>query len=156
MFSFCIRQNSHTNHTTLNPLIKALIYLDMKNPFAPYIKNFSENKLWNKLGKYARQIGLKSVYSVLLLFYAYRRNDTPGWAKRIILGVLGYLIMPIDAIPDLSPIIGYTDDLGMLSFGLVTIASYVNEEVRDKAKKRLKDWFGDYDTQELKEVDEKL
>lgn len=128
----------------------------MKNPFAPYIKNFSENKLWKKLSKYARQIGLKSVYSILLLFYAYRRKDTPNWAKRIVLGVLGYLIMPLDAIPDLSPIIGYTDDLGMLSFGLVTIAAYVNEEVRNQAKKRLKDWFGDYDTQELKEVDEKL
>lgn len=128
----------------------------MKNPVAGYIKKFSEVKLWRKLGKYGRQLGIKSVYTVLLLFYAFRRKDTPNWAKRIILGVLGYLIMPIDAIPDLSPIIGYTDDLGMLSFGLVTIAAYINDEVREQAKKRLKDWFGEYNTLELKEVDEKL
>ena len=128
----------------------------MKNPFSPYIKQFSEAKLWTKLGKYARQIGLKSVYMILLLFYAYRRKDTPNWAKRIVLGVLGYLIMPFDAIPDLSPIIGYTDDLGVLSFGLVTIAAYINEEVRENARKRLQSWFGDYNMTELQEIDEQL
>jgi uncharacterized membrane protein YkvA (DUF1232 family) len=128
----------------------------MKNPFAPYIKQFSEAKLWTKLGKYARQIGLKSVYIILLLFFAYRRKDTPGWAKRIVLGVLGYLIMPLDAIPDLSPIIGYTDDLGVLSFGLVTIAAYINDEVREKARNQLHKWFGDYNAIELEEVDEKV
>lgn len=128
----------------------------MKNPFSPYIKQFSEAKLWKKLSKYARQIGLKSVYMILLLFYAYRRKDTPNWAKRIVLGVLGYLVMPFDAIPDLSPIIGYTDDLGVLSFGLVTIAAYINEEVREQARKRLHSWFGDYNTTDLKEVDEQL
>lgn len=128
----------------------------MKNPFSVYIKQFSEAKLWKKIGKYAKQIGLKSVYSSLLLFYAYRRKDTPGWAKRIILGVLGYMLMPFDAIPDLSPIIGYTDDLGVLSFGLVTIASYINEEVREQARKKLSNWFGDYDVKELQEVDKQL
>ncbi len=128
----------------------------MKNPFAPYIQQFSDKKLWQKLGKYARDIGIKTVYIVLLLYYAYCRKDTPAWAKRIILGVLGYLIMPIDALPDLSPIIGYTDDLGMLSFGLVTIAAYINQEVRDKAKQKLYDWFGDYDAADLREVDAQL
>lgn len=128
----------------------------MKNPFKKYVQRFSEGGLWQKFSYYARKIGLKAVYSALLLFYAYRRKDTPTWAKRIILGVLGYLIAPIDALPDLSPIIGYTDDLGMLSFGLVTVAAYVNDEVRISARKKLHDWFGAYDVQELKEVDEKL
>ncbi len=128
----------------------------MKNPVKRYIKQFSENKLWSKLTRYARQIGVKSVYTILLLFYAYQRSDTPRWAKNIILGVLGYLISPIDAIPDLSPIIGYTDDLGMLSFGLVTIAAYINDEVREKARKKLVDWFGNYDAKELNEVDKQL
>lgn len=128
----------------------------MKNPFIKYTRKFSENKLWRKIGRYARQIGIKAVYSALLLFYAYRRADTPKWAKNIILGVLGYLLSPIDAIPDLSPILGYTDDLGVLGFGLVTIAAYINQEVRDNARKKLHDWFGAYNESELKEVDDKL
>ncbi len=128
----------------------------MENPFAPYMKKFSERKLWGTLRKYARRLGIQAVYSMLLLLHAYRRPDTPRWAKNIVLGVLGYVISPIDAIPDLTPILGYTDDIGMLSFGVVTIAAYINEDVRTKAKKQLKDWFGDYDAKELQEIDEQL
>ena len=117
---------------------------------------FSEKGLWSKLKFYARQAGLKTVYTALLLYYAYTRKETPVWAKNIIFGVLGYFLAPIDAIPDLTPIIGYTDDLGVLSFGLVTIACYVNEDVKTNARERLKKWFGEYDVEELAEVDQQL
>lgn len=72
------------------------------------------------------------------------------------LGTLGYFLSPIDAVPDLTPIIGYTDDLGVLAFGLVTIAAYVNQEVKQKSKDQLHRWFGNYDEDELAEVDAKL
>ncbi|MEM6318101.1 MAG: DUF1232 domain-containing protein [Bacteroidota bacterium] len=121
-----------------------------------YKKRFSEVKLWSKLKGYAKEAGLKTVYTALLLFYAYKRSDTPAWAKRVVFGVLGYFIAPIDAIPDLTPIIGYTDDIGILSFGLVTIACYVNDEVKTNARAQLAKWFGDYDEEDLKEVDEQL
>lgn len=128
----------------------------MKNTIKKYISNFSEIKLWDKLKNYARQAGLKAVYMVLLLFYAFKRKETPAWARSIITGVLGYFIAPIDIIPDLGPIIGYTDDIGMLSFGLVTIAAYINKDVREKARGKLSSWFGEYDPKELEEVDQKL
>lgn len=128
----------------------------MKNKLKPYVSRFSESGFWQKLQRFAKQAGIRTVYSALLLFYAYRRKDTPTWAKTIVLGTLGYFLSPIDAIPDLSPIIGYTDDIGWLSFGLVTIASYINQEVRERAKTRLKQWFGEYDPKELEAIDEKL
>lgn len=128
----------------------------MKNPFKTYSKDFSENSFWKKIKEYARQAGLKTAYTGLLLFYAYKRKDTPGWAKRLVLGVLGYFIAPIDALPDLTPLVGYTDDLGVLTFGLVTIACYVNDEVKEKSRKQLTKWFGKFDEGELKEVDSQL
>ena len=128
----------------------------MKLPFEPYSKLFSPQKLWKKLQKYAHAAGVKVVYSALLMFYAYRRKETPSWAKHIILGTLGYFLAPIDAIPDLSPIIGYTDDIGVLSFGLVTIAAYVNDQVRSNAREHLSRWFDNYDEEDLKQVDEQL
>lgn len=128
----------------------------MKNPFKNYIGKFSVRGFWQKLGAYAKQAGIKTVYSSLLLFYAYRRKETPPWAKNIIFGTLGYFLAPIDAIPDLSPIIGYTDDIGVLSFGLVTIASYINQEVRENARERLKKWFGEYDPKAIEEVEKTL
>jgi uncharacterized membrane protein YkvA (DUF1232 family) len=128
----------------------------IKDKLKPYVDRFSESGFWQKIHRYARQAGIKTVYSALLLFYAYRRKETPKWAKTIVLGTLGYFISPIDFLPDLSPIIGYTDDIGWLSFGLVTIASYINTEVRENARERLKKWFGEYDPKELEGVDEKL
>lgn len=128
----------------------------MKNPFRPYIDKFSESQFWNKLQHYAHKAGIKTAYSALLLFFAYRRRDTPLWAKNIILGALGYFLTPIDAIPDLTPVLGYTDDLGVLAFGLVTIAAYIDDQVRENARKQLGKWFGDYDPTELEEVDAQL
>jgi uncharacterized membrane protein YkvA (DUF1232 family) len=112
--------------------------------------------LWKKIAKYAKKMGLKSVYSALLLYYAYRRKDTPAWAKRVITGVLAYFIAPIDAIPDLTPFIGFTDDLGVLGFGLATIAVYINKEVRLNARTQLEKWFENIDQKELDSVDKTL
>lgn len=82
------------------------------------------------------QLGGQLVYAALLLYYAYLREDTSPWAKRIIIGAFAYLLNPIDAIPDLSPFIGYTDDFGILSFALVNVACYINQEVRENARLR--------------------
>lgn len=127
----------------------------MKN-YKKYIPNFSETGLWKKLTKHTKQLGQRTIYSVLLLFYAYKRKETPYWAKNIVLGVLGYLITPIDFIPDLTPIIGYTDDLGILSFGLVTIACFVDQEVKTEARTKLSSWFGELDEDAIAEVDSQL
>lgn len=121
-----------------------------------YKPHFSESSFWSKLKGFARQAGVKTVYLVLLLYYAFRRRETPLWAKNIILGMIGYFIAPFDALPDLTPLLGYTDDVGVLMFGLVTISTYVNEEVKTQAKAQLGHWFGEYDDALLIEVDEKL
>ena len=90
------------------------------------------------------------------MWFAFKRKDTPAWAKKIILGVLAYFLAPIDMIPDLSPFIGFTDDLGVLSIGLVTIAAYINQEVRTNARTQLSKWFNEYDETELDEIDKKF
>ena len=88
------------------------------------------------------KLGIKLIYSVLLMFYAYQSEKTPPWAKRIILGAIAYLLMPIDAIPDLTPFIGFTDDLGVLLAEIATVSVYINAETKEQAKDKMKDWFG--------------
>ena len=109
-----------------------------------------------KLLPIVRGLGQKFVYIVLLMVFAFKRKETPNWAKHIIVGALGYLLTPIDAIPDLTPILGYTDDLGVLSFGIVTIASYINDDVRIEARRKLKSLFGELNFEELEQIDVKL
>lgn len=128
----------------------------MKEIIKKYSSKFSEFKLWTLLKNSAQRLGTKVVYSALLLYYSYKRKETPAWAKRTIIGVLGYLIAPIDMIPDLSPLLGFTDDLGFLSFGLVTIAAFINDEVKTNAKAHLGTWIKDYDESDIAAVDAKF
>ena len=128
----------------------------MKKLLEKYKDRFSEFNMWQKLRNFARQAGIKTTYMVLLLFYAYKRKETPKWAKNVVIGAIGYFISPIDLIPDLTPILGYTDDIGVLTFGLVTIATYVNKEVKSRAKLKLGDLYGTYEEEELTAIDDKL
>ena len=131
----------------------------MKNPLKlikKYRNQFSEAELWEKIKKFSKKAGIKTIYPVLLLYFAFIRKETNPRAKMVIIGTLGYFIAPIDLIPDLNPIIGFNDDFGLLSFALVLVSCYINEEVRGKARKKLKDWFGDYDEAQLAPIDNQL
>lgn len=90
------------------------------------------------------------------MYYAMIRNDTPKWAKRIIVGGFVYLFTPIDAVPDIAPIIGYTDDLGVMFYALVLVAAYIDPQVRSSAMRTLQSWIGDVDELALKKVNELL
>lgn len=88
--------------------------------------------------KFIGAISLKTAYVILLLFFAYQQSDVPRWAKNIILGSIAYFLNPFDSIPDLTPILGFTDDMGILMFGLSTIACYIDPTVKEIALLKLK------------------
>lgn len=106
--------------------------------------------------RWFKKMGVKVVYAALLLFHAYQSKDTPKWAKNVIIGALAYFVSPIDGIPDLTPFLGFTDDMGVLCFGLVTIACYIDKDVREKAKSNLSRIFKNYQETDLVEVDKIL
>ncbi len=114
------------------------------------------SNFFKKLKRYSQKAGLRISYASLLMYYAYTRRETPLWAKNIILGSIAYFISPIDAVPDLTPFLGYTDDWGILSFGLVTIAAYIDDEVRSKAKSRLMEFFPKINLKEIEAVEDQL
>lgn len=103
---------------------------------------YSEERLRNKLARHALDAGREVVEKALWLYYAAQRPEVPRWAKLTIYAALAYFVLPTDAIPDLLPGIGYVDDLGALSGALLTVAAYVNEDVKQQARKRLEQWFG--------------
>ncbi len=113
-----------------------------KKDNSEYSKDYSEKGFWKKLAKFAKVAGTEVVEKALWLYYAYQRPETPMWAKTTIVAALGYFISPIDAIPDFIPIVGYIDDLGVLTAAVASVAVYIDKDVKKKAKKKLKDWFG--------------
>lgn len=108
-------------------------------------KQYSSTGFWNKLGGYARSAGIEVVEKALLLYYALQEEGTPAWAKTTIIGALGYFITLIDAIPDITPAVGYADDLGVLVMALAATSVYINKNVKDKTREKLAEWFGDRD-----------
>ena len=101
------------------------------------MEKFSITKIISYAKCHLRQLSTQGIYSALLLFNAWGNKSTPKWAKNIILGSLAYFLSPIDSIPDLTPFIGMTDDIGLMAFSLVTIACYITPEVRDKSYQQL-------------------
>ena len=108
-----------------------------------YGKQYSEKSFWEKLGGYALKAGREVVQSALVLFYCLMDSDTPHWARTVIIGALGYFIVPLDAIPDFTPAVGFADDLGVLASALAVVALHIKKEHKEKAAGKLKQWFSE-------------
>lgn len=108
-----------------------------------FIKEYSNDGFWDKLVKFANTAGKDVIEKALWLYYAAENPTTPTWAKTVIYGALGYFIFPIDVIPDLAPIIGYADDLAIVTSAIVTVSLSINDDVKALATQKLKDWFGE-------------
>jgi uncharacterized membrane protein YkvA (DUF1232 family) len=118
--------------------------------------HYSEESFWEKIKKFGKKAGYKVVYAALLLFYCLKDGNVPAWAKTVIIGSLAYFIVPVDAIPDLVPVAGFSDDLGSLVAALGIVAVYINEAIRQKAKAKLSEWFGADCLEDLEDIDNKL
>lgn len=107
-----------------------------------YEKNYSDEGFWDKVTNYAKKAGKKVIEPSLKMYYAAQDGDTPVWAKTTIYGALGYFIFPIDVIPDVAPVVGYSDDLTVIAAALATVASCIKDEHAAQAKEKMKQWFG--------------
>jgi uncharacterized membrane protein YkvA (DUF1232 family) len=103
---------------------------------------YSDSSFRRKLARHARTAGETVVERALQLHYALRKPELPGWARARVIGALGYFIIPLDAIPDIVPGAGYLDDLGVLALAFATVASHIDDGVRDKARAQMQRWFG--------------
>ena len=108
-----------------------------------YEKEYSEKGLKDKIAKYGKVIGAEILYKALQLWYVLQRDDVPSGTTAIVMGALGYLIAPLDFLPDLTPVLGYSDDLVAIAFALVKVQGYVDEDVKMKSKLMLSKIFSD-------------
>ena len=125
----------------------------INNEFSKY---YSEKSLWEKIKKFSKAAGTKVIYAVLLLYYAMKDSSVSLKTKLFIAASLGYFILPTDAIFDLTPIIGYSDDLGVLLFALKQISSAITPAVKENARRKIEEWFTDIDEKEMTELEEKI
>lgn len=118
--------------------------------FMKYSGKFSANDFVEKISRIAKRAGAKLVYAALLLYYTLQSDKVSTADKAIIIGALGYLISPLDVIPDAIPIAGLTDDLAVVIYVLKKVWDSVDETIQQKAKAKLSKWF---DEDEIKDID---
>lgn len=117
-----------------------------------YEKHFSFDSLISKIKDTAKKAGLKAIYMALLLYYALESPTISFKDKAIIYGALGYFISPIDIVPDILPLIGLSDDIAVLAWAFSRVKSNITDMTREKAKTKLKIWFGNYDEKEIDDL----
>lgn len=94
---------------------------------------FSLSGFWHVLRKVAKRGGRKLISSALTLYYCLRDSETPAWAKSVIIGALGYLIFPLDFIPDAILGGGFTDDWSVILGAIATVATHIKAEHKVQA-----------------------
>ena len=116
--------------------------LEREDKLVKYSSYYTEEKFKDKLLRVARKAGVKVIYAVFILYYALQDKSFPAKEKAIILGALGYFILPIDILPDVVPFIGYTDDLIALLFAIRQVYAHITPEIKTKAKEKAQSLFG--------------
>ncbi|WP_372774798.1 YkvA family protein [Mangrovibacterium sp.] len=121
-----------------------------------YKKYFSEISFKEKLQQVAELAGAKVVYAALLLYYLMKDPLVPLTAKITITAALGYFILPTDAIPDLAPLVGFSDDLGVLIFALNQISDHITPEIKVKATQQLQRLFKNLSKKDIHDLEQKV
>ena len=114
-----------------------------------YSNRFSKTAFVEKISRIAKRAGAKLVYAALILYYTLQSDSVSVKDKAIIIGALGYLISPLDVVPDAIPIVGLGDDLGVLVYVLQKVWGNVSDDVKTKARERLSKWFDDDEIEEI-------
>lgn len=90
-------------------------YVERKTTYNEYKKDkeYVEENLWEKLEKTGKKISFARDIRAL---FQYMLDDQVSWTRKsIVVAGLLYFILPIDAVPDLIPLVGYLDDLGVIT-----------------------------------------
>ncbi len=115
--------------------------------FMTHANYFSTNEFMEKVARVAKRAGAKFVYASLILYYTLQSPKVSKRDKALIIGALGYMISPLDVLPDAYPIVGLSDDLAVLLFVLQRVWSNVDPDIQQRAHERRANWF-DEDEQE--------
>lgn len=86
---------------------------EFNEKYSKYESEYSDEKLTDKMNSVSNKSLLEKAG---LLFKAIKSGKLSGSSYAIIIAALGYFICPVDFIPDVIPVVGLLDDIGVLSF----------------------------------------
>ena len=93
-------------------------------------------RFWRKLKQVAAKLPFTE--DLLAAYYCAFDKETPRHVQAALLGALAYFILPFDFIPDMLPVLGFTDDAAVLATAIRLVANHITEDHRSAARAALK------------------
>ena len=93
-------------------------------------------RFWTKLKQVATKLPFAE--ELLAAYYCAFDKQTPRHVQAALLGAIAYFILPFDFVPDMLPVLGFTDDAAVLATAIRMVASHITPEHREAARAVLK------------------
>ena len=93
-------------------------------------------RFWIKLKKVASK--LPFIEDLLAAYYCAFDRETPRHVQAALLGAIAYFILPFDFVPDMLPVLGFTDDAAVLATAIRLVAAHITNDHREAARAALK------------------
>ena len=90
---------------------------------------------WRKLRQLVSQVPFAE--DLLAAHYCAFDRETPGHVKAALIGALAYFVLPMDAVPDVLPVIGFGDDAAVLAAAIKLVTSHITSDHREAARRML-------------------
>jgi uncharacterized membrane protein YkvA (DUF1232 family) len=116
--------------------------MDLPDPGAVHLpvvvaryERIVERGFWDKLLRLAGRIPFAE--DLAAAYFCVTDPATPSRVKGVLLAALAYFVIPMDAIPDFLPVIGFADDAAVLAFALRLVSKHIQERHYKAARARL-------------------
>ena len=90
---------------------------------------------WSKLRRFAS--ALPFAEDLLAAYYCAFDRETPRHVQAALIGALAYFVLPFDVVPDVMPVLGFTDDAAVLATAVKLVSSHMQPKHRDAAKQAI-------------------
>jgi uncharacterized membrane protein YkvA (DUF1232 family) len=87
----------------------------------------------------AKRVAAKLPFAedLLAAYYCAFDRNTPRHVQAALIGALAYFVLPFDFVPDMLPVLGFTDDAAVLVTALRMVSTHIKPEHRDAARRAL-------------------
>jgi uncharacterized membrane protein YkvA (DUF1232 family) len=86
---------------------------------------------WIKLKRVA--VKLPFAEDLLAAYYCAFDRETPRHVQAALLGAIAYFVLPFDFLPDMLPVLGFTDDAAVLATAIRMVSSHITPAHRKAA-----------------------
>ena len=98
-----------------------------------------EQGVFSDMWRLLKKLGRKAPFAedVLAAFYCATDPATDRRVKMVLVGAIAYFVMPFDVLPDVLPLLGFTDDAALLTAAIASVAGSIKPKHREKANATL-------------------